>query len=119
MTLAISANGRRLEFDGPYDSAAQLKQKSGVYIITSIIVNRKHSILDVGESGNVQRRVANHDRADEWKRHRGYGLYVSAYYCDERTRMALEKAIRAAYNPACVDTSTPSGTGTHRADNQH
>lgn len=103
MTLSVSVSGRTFEFDGPHGSTDQLNQKSGTYVITTITVNQNHSVIDVGESGNVQRRVESHDRADQWKRHQQHGLYASAYYCDERNRMALEKAIRSEYNPPCGD----------------
>lgn len=89
------------QFDGPHSHIAGLLQRSGVYIITTLLPNGNHQVIDVGESGNVQDRVANHDRAQSWQQHAVNGLYASAHYCDEVTRMLLEQAVRLAYNPLC------------------
>ena len=58
-------------------------------------------MLHVGESGDVQDRVANHDRKERWTNNQQSGLFCSAYYCDKRSRMVLECSIRAAYAPPC------------------
>ncbi len=38
----------------------------------------------------------------DWARtHKLAGLYFSGYYCNESSRMELEKAIRDEYDPPC------------------
>lgn len=91
------------QFDGPHGSISSLLPNSGVYIITTLLNTGYHQIVDVGESENVQHRVNNHDRANSWSRHAVNGLYASVHYCDEFTRMVLERAVRLAYSPPCGD----------------
>lgn len=87
-------------FDGPHTNVANLLQRSGVYVITTI-VNGYHKVVDVGESHNVQNRVTNHDRSKQWNTHIADRLYVSAYYCDEPARMLVESTVRQFHNPPC------------------
>lgn len=88
-------------FKGPYTSTTNLLQNSGVYIISTLLADGTHQILDVGESSNIQARISNHDRVDSWGNHAINGVYVAVHYCDEFTRMLLERAIRLAYAPPC------------------
>jgi len=60
-----------------------------------------HSVLDVGESANVQERVANHDRVDQWESNRKDGLFFSASYCGEGDRMTMESELRDYFDPPC------------------
>lgn len=102
MALAIAIPQGDLSFAGPFTSVAGLMQRSGVYVITTI-VNGLHYVVDVGESHNIQHRVSTHDRSSLWNGHVGDRLYVSALYCDEPSRMAVERAVRGSYNPPCGD----------------
>jgi hypothetical protein len=92
-------------FEGPFPNAASLKNSSGVYaVLTRATVNDSYSVVDIGESGSVRDRVTNHDRQESWKRHaKAAGLSCAAYYCDERSRMALEATLRGRYSPTCGD----------------
>tara|TARA_R110002110_G_scaffold62939_4_gene175260 strand:+ start:461 stop:766 length:306 start_codon:yes stop_codon:yes gene_type:complete len=91
-------------FEGPYDSAAQLQNRSGVYAILGRSGSADQwKMVDIGESSGVSERVNNHDRAPCWKG-RGYRhLSAAAYYCAERERMAVERVLRTQYNPPCGD----------------
>jgi hypothetical protein len=103
MTLSVKTGGISCDFDGPHASIESLKLQSGVYMITTKLPEGTHKVIDVGESGKVRKRVENHDRSDEWERHKLDGIYFSAYYCDESTRMSMEKLVRDSYEPPCGD----------------
>jgi hypothetical protein len=92
-------------FEGPFADPASLKNLSGVYsVLTRATGNDSYSVVDIGEAGAVRDRVTNHDRQDCWKRNKKQaGLSYTAYYCDERTRLSVEKTLRAKYNPPCGD----------------
>jgi hypothetical protein len=92
-------------FEGPFADPASLKNVSGVYsVLTRASSNDSYSVVDIGESGAVRDRVANHDRQESWKRcAKPTGLSYTAYYCDERMRTLIEKTLRGKYNPPCGD----------------
>jgi hypothetical protein len=60
-------------------------------------------VVDIGESGDVKDRVANHDRKPQWQRTGHASLSVAALYCDAAARMKIEQQLRQQYNPACGD----------------
>jgi len=91
-------------FEGPFSNSDSLRSQSGVYVILgSNAGNGNWNVVDVGESEDVKTRVANHDRADCWKRQRYQQLAVAVYYCDARTRTKVEQELRVKYNPPCGD----------------
>lgn len=100
MGLQVHVSGGHYQFDGPHTSTGSLLNRSGVYVI-STIVNGYHKVLDVGESHDVQDRVTNHDRKESWQRHMVDNLYASALYCTAAERMLVESAIRQFHNPPC------------------
>lgn len=88
--------------DGPFGNANNLAARSGVYVI----LGRPHTaanwnVVDVGESSNVQNRVANHDRTPCWRGQGHAQLAVAAIYSDQRNRMLIEKELRLSFNPPC------------------
>ena len=83
MTLTITIGGQGYEFSGPYTQTGSLASKSGTYVVTTKKKSGDHKILDVGESGDVKKRVENHDRSDCWVKEEKDGLFYSGYYCDE------------------------------------
>jgi len=90
--------GRHI-FEGPYRSADNLKDQSGVYAIIDRRANG-NVVLDLGESGMVRTRVASHDRADSWSRCRQGVLEVAVYYTPY-ARTAIEAELRTQFNPPC------------------
>lgn len=89
-------------FEGPYTSTDSLKDQSGVYaILGRNAATETWKVVDVGESGGLQARVANHDRADCWKSRKYAALNVAAYYCNAVQRSKIEQELRNAYNPPC------------------
>lgn len=101
MSLTLSSHLGSHVFQGPFTSNQQLPVASGVYAITTLALNQLHTVLDVGESHNIQERISVHERSQQWSNNVIQGLYAWVYICDERTRMALESALRLAYNPVC------------------
>jgi len=89
------------QFDGPHTSNNTLPAVSGVYIITTLAPNNRHTVIDVGESRNIKDRVTNHDRSDQWRANAQQGLYAWALAANETERMLIEKAHRIAYSPVC------------------
>lgn len=90
-------------FDGPFNDSSSLRKQSGVYVILGRNTDAETwKVVDIGEAGDVQERVTNHDRSDCWKR-QGYQrpLQVAVLYCNERDRMRIEQELRAQFNPPC------------------
>lgn len=89
-------------FEGPFGNIAALRNISGVYAILS---RRSHAdrytVIDVGEAGWIQDRVANHDRRDQWSHYSQGNLAVAALYCDEPARMRIERELRVQFKPVC------------------
>lgn len=100
MSLRVHTNNGHYAFDGPHTSTGALLQQSGVYVI-STVVNGFHKVIDVGESHSIRHRIENHDRQNTWQQYIGDTLYVSALYCTEPQRMAIEPVIRQFHNPPC------------------
>jgi hypothetical protein len=67
------------QFDGAFTSADQLEARAGVYVVWCKS-GETWTCLDVGESHNVQERVLNHDRADDWRRICRGVIYYAAHY---------------------------------------
>ncbi|MBL1255940.1 hypothetical protein [Methylocystis sp. Sn-Cys] len=88
-------------FDGAYSSHGFLDDRSGVYAVLGATVGGR-KVVDIGESGAIRTRLASHDRAPAWAR-QGLPLTYAALYCDEASRMRIERELRAAYNPPCGD----------------
>lgn len=100
MGLNVHIHNGHYQFDGPHTSISALAAASGVYVI-STVVNGFHKVIDVGESHDINNRVASHDRKNTWQQHISDTLYASALYCDEPSRMAIEQQIRLFHNPPC------------------
>jgi hypothetical protein len=88
-------------FDGTYSSPAHLADRSGVYAVLGATVGGQ-KVVDIGESGSIRTRIQAHDRAHTWAR-QGLSLSYAALYCDETSRMRIERELRARYNPPCGD----------------
>ena len=88
-------------FEGTYISPYELKSNPGVYVIWCK-TDVRWTILDVGESDNVNDRVNNHDRTDCWARNCSGAIFFSAtYLSDLQERSNLEQTIRSSRNVAC------------------
>lgn len=94
------------QFEGPYTNTANLQDGSGVYAILDHRTDGKYYLLDCGESATVKTRVEGHDRQPCWNRNSSGTLNVAVFYTpslQQSGRMAVEQAIRKAFNPTCGD----------------
>jgi excinuclease UvrABC nuclease subunit len=103
MTLNTQTHLGDHHFTGPFASNEQIPSQSGVYLITTLAPNQRHTIIDVGESQNVHDRIRNHDRTPQWQRNQQHGLFAWVLSANELQRMVIEKAHRLAYAPVCGD----------------
>lgn len=101
MSLTVTTSSNQYQFDGPHRSSTLLRPRSGVYVVSTVTPKGWHKVLDVGESHDINGRLADHDRAGQWARHVIDGLHFSALYCDERSRMLIESELRAHFAPPC------------------
>lgn len=91
------------EFDGPFGSADQLEDRSGVYVIVCS-VNEQYQPVDCGESASVKSRIENHDRADCWNNSCNGALMVAVLYTpnlQSAGRVAIEQELRRQYDFPC------------------
>lgn len=88
--------------EGPFRNVADLRQSSGIYIVLGRRgQSAKWNVVDVGESGDVNDRVANHDRKPCWNGQGHAELAVAAIYAAEAERMRIERELRARFSPPC------------------
>jgi len=88
--------------EGPFGNVNGLSARSGVYVILGrTSAQSQWQVVDIGESGDVQTRVSNHDRASDWQRQGYLELAVAAIYADERNRTLIERQLRVQFNPPC------------------
>ena len=48
MTLTVKTTRNEYAFDGPFSVTSNLKDQSGVYLVTTKAPNGKHDVIDVG-----------------------------------------------------------------------
>lgn len=92
-----------LTFDGPYADPEYLEPQAGVYVVWCES-NSGWSVVDVGEAGNVQKRLLDHERADCWDRNCRGELYFAAHYTPHQqqpARRQIEERIRELTDPPC------------------
>lgn len=98
-----------IEFEGPFniETANIPPNRAAVYLIICKASDGKNYIIDVGESGEVGVRIANHDRRPCWERNCNGSLSVFICYMPSsegftpNDRRYLEEKIRKEYNPPC------------------
>jgi predicted GIY-YIG superfamily endonuclease len=89
-----------------YETAIS-RDRAAVYVIVCKSVDTKFYVVDVGESGDVETRLANHDRRECWDKHCSGTLHVYLCYMPTskgytaKDRRDLESKIRSEYNPPC------------------
>ena len=87
-------------FNGPYSTTGPIRNSSGVYVILDCH-NTTHFVVDVGESGFLQSRLDNHDRAPCWRKNCSGAIKAAVLYVNEYKRMRIEQELRASYTPTC------------------
>jgi hypothetical protein len=87
-------------FEGPFESADQLKDESGVYAVVTDD-GGTWKLLDCGESVRMKDQVAGHERKASWEEHAVGKIAFVAKYCDERGRRMIASEIRQDYQLPC------------------
>jgi hypothetical protein len=85
------------------DETDEIKNWPGLYAILCRR-NRRHYLVDIGESDNVKSELKNNGRRDIWYQNCSGTLVVSVYYTldmDRSERMRIERKIRSRHNPPC------------------
>lgn len=92
-------------WDGAYTDRSRLQKRSGVYAVWCR-TGESWSILDIGESHDVQERLLDHDREPQWKARCNGTLYFAATYTpgmQQAGRRQVEQRLRQIENPPCGD----------------
>ena len=97
-----------LDFGGPHniDTTEIPANRAAVYVIICALSGKNH-VMDVGESGEVGVRIADHERRPCWRRNCTGGLSVYLRYMPSSAgytsadRRELERKIRNRYSPPC------------------
>lgn len=93
----------RYIFEGPFSSINQIRETSGIYAVICSD-GSKQFVVDIGSSGQLKTRLANHERRDCWLS-QCHGilafaiLYTPNYTDDQRTE--IESELRKQYDPRC------------------
>lgn len=86
-----------------------IPEESGVYCVYACTYNRDHQnlsireLLYVGESGNVNERISNHEKTSDWKRRLRVGevLCFSMACVGAKDRNQAEAAVINHHKPSC------------------
>jgi len=98
-----------LEFDGYWREPAisGLPAESGIYCIYTCTHNQKEKTLSlkkliyIGESQDVKKRISNHEKWDEWKKHQNKGevICISCAKVADGSRNRAEAAMIYKHKP--------------------
>lgn len=95
------------DFEGPYGENG-LADRPGVYAVLDMDSNgAPRSCIDVGESGAVATRIANHDREQCWIRNtEGRRAFAVLYTdgTDDDYRKTIEGQVRLSVSPPCGES---------------
>jgi len=79
---------------------------AAVYAVTKAVQNAKggrtHTVIYIGQTDNLKERFANHHKADCFANH-GANCICTHRDDNEKSRLAKEADLIAAYNPPCND----------------
>jgi len=94
-------------FDGPHTQTGPVAIGQGIY---SILDYRPGAggpyVLDIGEAGDVRRRLDSHDRKEQWRRNSRGTLACAVLYTTgwtDQQRRDVESRLRQQYAPPCGD----------------
>jgi len=99
--MAITIAG--YAFEGPFVINVELKHTFGIYVILCW-KNGQYSYIDVGESGDIHDRIANHERRPCWVNNCSGQLAIAVLYTPgwtQEQRSTLERRIRSSANFPC------------------
>lgn len=85
----------------------QFADRAAIYVILCVKSNGKSTVVDVGQSGELQARIDGHNREDCWRLHCPSGnIWVCVYRMPsmeytKQQRLNLEGEIREHYSLVC------------------
>lgn len=91
--------------EGAWPTIEPIEDRSGVYVIYCQIAD-VWKVIDVGESVNLQTRLATHDRKKCWEKYCNGNIYFAVIYTpnmQQAGRMEIEQRIRSIEKPVCGD----------------
>ncbi len=88
-------------FKGPYNASQGFNSDFGVIYA---IIDDESNLIDVGQTGNINERIPNHDRKHLWPLHSkgNFHLYILIEN-SEQQRLIIESYIRSVFNPPVGD----------------
>lgn len=94
------------EFEGPYGES-KLADRPGVYVVLDVKNDGSYNCIDVGESGKVATRIANHNRKRCWalntEGQRAFAvLYTDDF--DDSYRRSIEELVRLSMFLPCGES---------------
>jgi hypothetical protein len=98
--MTISAE--RYEFEGPYVSIDDLKDRAGVYLVVRE-GKEEYLAIDCGESPGIKTGLHAHERAPSWSEYSDKPLFAVCYTpgLPDDGRREIERAIRTAIPFPC------------------
>jgi len=99
--MAITVSG--YEFEGPFTSTSNLKNKIGVYIIYKKNDNGKYDRMYIGFSEEVKDRVEDsHEKEECWNRETNNNPYFAAFYTSTKQKgLDLETKLINEFKTPC------------------
>ncbi|MBA7493792.1 hypothetical protein ES702_04357 [subsurface metagenome] len=102
-----------IEFDGYWreKNKGSVPSRSGVYCVYECTYNADtdkvsiHKLIYIGEAGDVNKRIADHEKWDEWKEYvrSGNELCFSFAYVESSDRDRVEAALIFKHKPPAND----------------
>lgn len=86
------------QFEGPFRSFHDIKDRPGVYAILCILEKGGFYVVDIGEGAELRKKIGTHSRKECWVENCKGSLSVAVLYTpdlDQPGRTDIEKMIRA------------------------
>jgi hypothetical protein len=103
--VLTGASGKKYTFY-VYDWGAEFKKVGGVYAVLKAVRNQAGSltyyVIYIGQTGDLSERFDNHHKVDCFRRN-GANRISAFSEGNEKSRLAAESDLIAAYDPPCND----------------
>lgn len=99
--MRVFTKTRNYKFNGPFITTDYIKDKSGVYCVTTKNYSGSHDVIDVGAGRDIKNKIEKSNNKERWKRNKKRFLYYSVYYCNRRVRKKLEDELKESFKPVC------------------
>jgi hypothetical protein len=88
-------------------SEADFSDIAAIYVILCVDKNGNWTVIDIGQTGELGKRIDTHDRRSCWETNcPNHNIWVCIYKMptdkyNKQDRLELEKRLRNQYNPPC------------------